>query len=81
MRSADLIARIEAFRKFRPNLLIATHLDQTHRWGGMFAAAECLQVPIAFVTSTPGGIGRLMSPDPVQVARHLIRMEVSENDK
>ena len=76
-RASDLIDSINMFEKFKPNYLVATHLDETDRWGGIPAMAEYLDIPTAFVTDSPGGIGELRVPDAAVIARRLLKLEVS----
>lgn len=79
-RSNDLIDLASAFESFAPSFLVATHLDETDRWGGILTMAEYLDVPVAFVTDSPGGIGQLKPPDPAAIARRLLKLEVSDYD-
>ncbi|MEW5924165.1 MAG: hypothetical protein AB1746_09270 [Candidatus Zixiibacteriota bacterium] len=78
-RATDLIDSINMFEKFKPNYLVATHLDETDRWGGIPAMAEYLDIPTAFITDSPGGIGELHVPDAAAIARRLLKLEVSAN--
>lgn len=75
-RSNDLIDAVTMFEKFKPDYLVATHLDETDRWGGIPAMAEYLDVPMAFTTDSPGGIGELHVPDAAAIARRLLKLEV-----
>lgn len=75
-RAGDLIDFQEGIRTLQPDLLIATHLDETRRWGSMLAAAMTTGVPLAFVTDSPGGMGQLHVPDSeVVVAKMLNEKE------
>jgi flagellar biosynthesis GTPase FlhF len=80
-RSADLVELIDTYNRFSPTYLIASHLDETDRWGGIMTMAEYLKTPVAFVTDTPGGLGQLSQPDPTILADCLLRMEVNEYDQ
>ncbi len=73
-RTCDLIDAVNTYDSFTPTYLIATHLDETGRWGGIMAMAEYLNRPIAFVTNTPGKIGRLFTADPEVIARRLLKI-------
>ncbi len=72
-RSCDLIDSINTYECFTPTYLIATHLDETERWGGIMAMAEYLNRPIAFVTNSSGKIGRLYTADPSVIADRLLK--------
>jgi len=76
-RSNDLIDMVDIFEQFSPTCLVASHLDESERWGGIPAMAEYLGFPVAFVTDSPGGIGELRVPDAAAIARHLLKLEVS----
>jgi len=80
MRSSDLIDLIPELENLRPDYLIATHLDQSPRWGGLPTMAEYLEKPLVFVTDAPAGVGRLKEPQPRLIAEHLLYGEVREND-
>jgi flagellar biosynthesis protein FlhF len=71
-RAGDIIEFKEEIRSIRPDLLIATHLDETRRWGSMLAAASATGIPLAFVTDSPGGVGQLHVPDPEKVTAKLM---------
>ena len=72
-RTCDLIDAINTYESFTPTYLIATHLDETERWGGIMAMAEYLNRSTAFVTNSPGKIGRLYTADPAVIAGHLLK--------
>jgi len=72
-RSLDLIDSVNLYESFTPSYLIATHLDETDRWGGIFAMAEYLNTPVAFITDTPGASGQLMTPDPAIITGRLLK--------
>nr|MBN2278322.1 hypothetical protein [candidate division Zixibacteria bacterium] len=75
-RSHDLIDAINLFEVLRPDYLIASHLDETDRWGGIMTMAEYLNIPLAFITDSPAGMGKLMAPDTAAIARRLLKLEV-----
>jgi flagellar biosynthesis protein FlhF len=79
-RSADLIEAVSVFESFAPTHLIATHLDETDRWGGLLTLPEQMNIPLAFITNSFGGEGKLVMPDPEIIARHLLNMEVDLNE-
>jgi flagellar biosynthesis protein FlhF len=72
MRTRDLIDTISIYRDLKPHYLIATHLDESNRWGGILGLTEYLKVPVAFISDSPGGTGFLKTPDPEQMARYLL---------
>ncbi|HDL03578.1 MAG TPA: hypothetical protein ENH25_05550, partial [candidate division Zixibacteria bacterium] len=76
-RSHDLIDSINMFENLSPTCLVASHLDETDRWGGITAMAEYLNIPVSYVTDSPGGIGELRVPDAAAIARRLLKLEVS----
>jgi len=76
-RSHDLIDSINMFEKFAPQFLVASHLDESDRWGGIAAMTEYLNIPVAFITDSPGGIGEMRIPDAAAIARRLLKLEVS----
>ncbi len=71
-RAKDLIEFKEGIQTVQPDLLIATHLDETRRWGGMLAAAVATGIPLAFVTNSPGGVGELHVPEPEKVIAKMM---------
>ncbi len=76
-RSNDLIDTANIFEAFAPDYLVAGHLDETDRWGGVLTMAEYLNIPLAFVADSPGGFGCLKSADPEKIARKILKMEGS----
>jgi flagellar biosynthesis protein FlhF len=74
-RADDLVGLLNCCQSLRPGFLIASHLDESDHWGGILAVAENLNLPVAFVTDSPGGVGALKPADPERIARHLLRME------
>jgi flagellar biosynthesis protein FlhF len=72
-RTCDLIDSINTYECFTPTYLIATHLDETERWGGIMAMAEYLNRPVAFVTNSSGKIGRLYTADSAVIADRLLK--------
>ncbi len=75
MRTHDLVDAIKEYKSITPDYLIATHLDETWRWGNILAMTEYLNIPLAFITDSPGGTGHLMTPDPAVLARQLLKLE------
>jgi len=71
-RANDLIEFKEGIQTVQPDLLIATHLDDTRRWGSMLAASVATGIPLAFVTDSPGGVGELHVPDPEKVIAKMM---------
>ncbi|SYZ74258.1 hypothetical protein TRIP_C60528 [Candidatus Zixiibacteriota bacterium] len=74
-RSRDLIDSMIHFESLRPHYLIAGHCDETKRWGGMLTMAEYLEIPLAFISSSSGGNGRLEKPKSEFLARRILRIE------
>jgi len=79
-RSNDLIDGINTFENIKPDYLIASHLDESDRWGGIMTMTDYLDRPLAFVTDAPAGMGKLTVPDTAKIARHLLKLEVSSYD-
>jgi flagellar biosynthesis protein FlhF len=75
-RSRDLMDAINLFESVSPDYLIASHLDETERWGGVFAMTGFLEIPLAFTTSSPGGFGQLEIADKERITRQVLNMEV-----
>ncbi|UCD94041.1 MAG: hypothetical protein JSU69_09760 [Candidatus Zixiibacteriota bacterium] len=80
-RADDLVGLMDSYKSFRPSFLVASHLDESDRWGGILAMAENMNLPVAFVTDGPGGEGALRPPDPERIARNLLRMEDTVYDE
>ena len=80
-RADDLMGLMDCYENFRPGFLVASHLDESDRWGGILAMAENLNLPVAFVTDSPGGEGTLKPPDPARIARNLLRLEDTVYDE
>ncbi|MFH2036179.1 MAG: hypothetical protein ABIJ45_07240 [Candidatus Zixiibacteriota bacterium] len=78
-RSDDLMNILETFKSLAPTYQIATHLDETDRWGGILTMVENLDIPLAFVTDSPGGEGQLYAPDPEIIANQILNRE-TKND-
>ena len=79
-RANDLIEFKEGIQTVQPDLLIATHLDETRRWGSMLAAAMATGIPLAFVTDSPGGVGELHVPDPDKVIAKMMNVRETEHE-
>jgi len=71
-RANDLIDAVPAFELIHPTHLLASHLDEVYRWGGITAMTKYLEIPLAFVTDAPGGVGQLQVPDPDHIAARLL---------
>jgi len=80
-RSSDIIDYIPVFKNLQATSLIATHLDETSRWGGVPALASELNIPLAFVANSPGGMGRMMHPDADLIADVLLKSKGGYNDR
>lgn len=79
-RTGDMIDAADIFRAFQPHYLIATHLDESRRWGGILAMAEYLNAPVALVSDGPGGIGGLAVPDPAVIAKQLLNAQDDKHE-
>lgn len=51
MKSADLKSAVERFRRFDPDHVLLTHLDETASHGGILTALSCTGKPISFLCS------------------------------
>lgn len=74
-RSRDLIDSINLFESLAPSYLIAGHLDETPRWGGMLTMMRYLDIPLAYLADSPGGMGLLKKVDPAVIARRILKVE------
>jgi flagellar biosynthesis protein FlhF len=72
-RSVDLMESINYFEALSPTHLIAAHLDETTRWGGLTAMGRYLETPLAYIMDAPGGIGRLKHPDPEKITDLILK--------
>jgi flagellar biosynthesis protein FlhF len=80
-RSRDLVDAVNLFESIRPTHLLASHLDETIRWGALLTMTKYLEIPIAFAANSPGGVGTLESVDPETAARRILNMERSTRAK
>jgi flagellar biosynthesis protein FlhF len=78
-RTDDVLETIERYADFTPDYLIATHLDESCRWGLLAAVPDRLNIPLAFITESPGGIGELITPEPGIIAQRLLNSEVENH--
>ncbi len=74
-RTRDLLENINLYEAMMPTHLIAGHLDETLRWGGLIALARYLEIPVAFGMDSPGGIGRLRPVRAEEIVRILLKQE------
>lgn len=74
-RTRDLMDNLNLFESFSPTHLIASHLDETPRWGGLAAMARYLEVPLTYITDAPGGIGRLKKASAEELTRQILKVE------
>ena len=79
-RANDLIDAVTTFDSIGPTHLLASHLDEVNRWGGITAMTKYLDIPLAFVTDAPGGVGRLHAPDPDLIAAGLLNGRGGHNE-
>ncbi|MEW5994428.1 MAG: hypothetical protein AB1744_08525 [Candidatus Zixiibacteriota bacterium] len=75
IRREDVVNYCRLMRSLQPTHLIVTMLDQTARLGAAVAAALTLDVPLAFVSGSPGGMGELAPADPANLAGKLLSVE------
>jgi flagellar biosynthesis protein FlhF len=74
-RSRDLIDSINLFESLAPSYLIAGHLDETPRWGGILTMMRYLDTPLAYLADSPGGMGLLKKAEPALIARRILKVE------
>jgi len=74
-RTRDLMDSINVFESISPTHLIASHLDETMRWGGITAMTRYIEIPLTYVMDAPGGIGRLKSASADEITRQLLKVE------
>ncbi|MBN2227403.1 MAG: hypothetical protein JW763_08555 [candidate division Zixibacteria bacterium] len=79
-RANDLIDAVTTFDSIRPTHLLASHLDEVARWGGITAMTKYLDIPLAYITDAPGGVGRLHIPDPGLIAARLLNSRGGQNE-
>ncbi len=80
-RSRDLLDTGGHFKAISADYLIASHLDETSRWGAIYTMAGFLEIPLIYTVDSPGGIGDLSRIDSVRIARSILKMEVVNEDK
>ena len=71
-RSRDLLDSVNNFEAISPDYLIAGHLDETERWGGIFTMGSFTEIPLAYTANSPGGIGELGEADADLIAGHIL---------
>jgi flagellar biosynthesis GTPase FlhF len=79
-RTRDLIDLINIFGSLSPTYLIAGHLDETGRWGGLLTIPQYLEVPLAYISDTRGGAALLRTPDAAQIARKILKIKRGKYD-
>lgn len=79
-RTSDLVDAVGLFDYLRPTHLLASHLDETGRWGGIITLNQYLEKPLALISQAPAGSGLLERPNPAALARRLLNLEESQND-
>lgn len=79
-RTSDLVDAVGLFDYLRPTHLLASHLDETGRWGGIITLNQYLEKPLALISQTPAGSGLLERPNPAALARRLLNLEESQSD-
>ncbi|HUV31668.1 MAG TPA: hypothetical protein VMY05_11345 [Acidobacteriota bacterium] len=74
-RSSDILEFARWIEPIEPTHLAVTMLDLTIRWGAVIAGHRATGLPVAFVTDSPSGTGRAMSPDASRIADRLLGRE------
>ncbi len=80
-RSRDLVDSIIQFEGLKPTHLIASHLDESCRWGGILAMAKYLDIPLAYTSCSPGGAGTMECADPRAVASQILKIRDAAHEK
>lgn len=80
-RASDVIEFKEGIRQINPHALVATHLDETSRWGTMITAVNATDIPLALVSDSPGGAGQMKSPDANWICDKLTKIMEANYDK
>ncbi len=80
-RSRDLVDSIIQFEELRPTYLIASHLDESRRWGGVLTMAKYLDIPLAFIAASPGGVGMLETAESTAIARRILKIRETADEK
>lgn len=75
-RSSDQEQFAGLIKELSPTHVAITMTDLTERHGSIVAAAMATGLKVAFVTNSPGGIGKVNAPDPALLARQLLNVEV-----
>ncbi len=76
-RTDDVLEIAEQLSKLNPTHLAVTMLDLTNRLGGVIAATRVLNTKLLFVADAPGGVKKIMTPDPKKLAKTIMGVEVS----
>lgn len=76
-RTSDLIGGADLFELFAPTFIIATHLDETNRWGGILSMTNYMDSQLAFITDSPADSGELIAPNAHTLAAALLTTEMS----
>jgi len=79
-RSRDLVDSVIQFEELKPTHLIASHLDNSRRWGGILTMSKYLDIPLAYTADSPGGSGMLSSASAELIARKILKMGDSANE-
>lgn len=79
-RTSDLVDAVGLFDYLKPTHLLASHLDETGRWGGIITLNQYLEIPLALISRTPAGSGLLERPHAALLARRLLNLEDNQND-
>ncbi|UCE23373.1 MAG: hypothetical protein JSU74_08700 [Candidatus Zixiibacteriota bacterium] len=75
-RSRDVFQISKTLKELNPTHLILTMQDLASCHGTVITAAKATGLKIAFLSDTPGGMGELRIPDPLQLADRLMNIEV-----
>jgi flagellar biosynthesis protein FlhF len=80
-RSRDLVDMMAQFEEIGPTHLIVSHLDESVRWGGILTMTKYLDIPLALISDSPGGIGTLRAPDSRAIARKILKISGGAGDE
>jgi flagellar biosynthesis GTPase FlhF len=80
-RSRDLVDSIISYERIQPTHLIAGHLDESKRWGGILTMTKYLDIPLAYMSGNPGGVGMLEKPDAEKIARRIMKMGKTNDEQ
>ncbi len=74
-RSSDIVHFAEMYKQVQPTQIVMSMFDQTGAYGSAVTAAKELNIPIAYISDTPGGIGTLKPVDLAVLTPALLNMK------